>query len=106
MEPKDHGCRCNDIGTDNHVIWYVTENREHYFEARRNKSYYNIYEAEYIKRILFMINQNLLQSGNRRSVGVITFYDAQVKLLEDKLIGSGFFGGLSNIDPVSSTHLE
>lgn len=64
----------------------------------RNKSYYNIYEAEYIKRILFMINQNLLQSGNRRSVGVITFYDAQVKLLEDKLIGSGFFGGLSNID--------
>lgn len=98
VEPKDHGCQCNDIGTDNHVIWYITENREDYFEARRNKSYYNIYEAEYIKRILFMINQNLLQSGNRRSVGVITFYDAQVKLLEDKLIGSGFFGGLSNID--------
>lgn len=97
-DSMDHGCYCGDIGEENHVLWYVTENREEYYETIHNKSYCNVYEAECIKKLLYMFNKSLSKNGIHKNVGVITFYDAQVKLLEDRLIRNGFFEGLSNID--------
>lgn len=96
--PKNHCCQGGDISEENHVLWYDIKNAPEFYETRQNKSYYNVYEAECIKKILGMINKNLSENGADKSVGVITFYDAQVKLLEDKLLKSGYVNGLSNIE--------
>lgn len=96
--PKNHCCQGGDISEENHVLWYDIKNAPEFYETRQNKSYYNVYEADCIKKILGMINKNLTENGANKSVGVITFYDAQVKLLEDKLLKSGYVNGLSNIE--------
>lgn len=96
--PKNHCCQGEDICEENHVLWYDIKNIPEFYETKQNKSYYNIYEAECIKKILGMLNKNLSEKGVNKSVGVITFYDAQVKLLEEKLLRSGYVNGLSNLD--------
>lgn len=95
---KNHGCHGDDISEENHVLWYDIENKEEYFESRQNMSYYNEYEAESIRKLLSKLNANLVRNNEYRTIGVITFYDAQVKLIEDKLIRSGFYKGLSNLE--------
>lgn len=95
---KNHCCQGGDISEENHVLWYDIKNAPEFYETKQNKSYYNVYEAECIKKILGMINKNLSENGAEKSVGVITFYDAQVKLLEDKLFKSGYVNGLTNIE--------
>ncbi len=97
-EFKKHCCQGTEISEDNHVIWYDIPNSERYFEKKKNKSFYNEYEAECVKKILCVLEKNLSENNCKKSVGVITFYDAQVKLIEDKIINSGFcsrFGHMS-----------
>lgn len=89
-EFKKHCCQGIGISEENHVLWYDIPNNEKYFELKKNKSFYNEYEADCIKKILCMLEKNLADNNCKKSVGVITFYDAQVKLLEDKIINSGF----------------
>lgn len=96
--PKNHYCQGDTINERNHILWYDIKNIPEHYEAKQNKSYYNMYEVKCIKNILGMINSNLSANGSRKSVGVITFYDAQVRLIEDEIVGSGYFSGLSNID--------
>ena len=97
-DKKEHGCQGDGISEENHILWYDIGNSHEYFESKLNKSYYNEYEAESIKKLLFRLNNNLVKNGEHKSIGVITFYDAQVKLLEDKLVRSGFYKGLSNLE--------
>lgn len=96
--PKDHCCAGTQIGEEDHVLWYDTENKPEYYEEKHNKSYCNIYEVNCIKNILGMLNKNLSANGSRKSVGVITFYEAQVKLIEEKLIRSGFADAIPAVD--------
>lgn len=91
-EFKKHCCQGIEISEDNHVLWYDIPNEERFYEQRKNKSFYNEYEVESIKKILCILEKNLADNNCHKSVGIITFYDAQVKLLEDKIIGSGFCG--------------
>ncbi|MBE6844140.1 MAG: hypothetical protein E7508_00305 [Ruminococcus sp.] len=91
-EYKKHCCQGIEISEDNHVLWYDIPDSEEYRENKKSSSYYNVYEAETIKKILCVLEKNLSDNNCRKSVGVITFYDAQVKLLEDEIINSGFCG--------------
>lgn len=96
-EFKQHGCEGLEIDADNHVIWYDIPNIEKYYEKKNNKSYYNEYEVECVKKILCILEKNLTDNNKFKSIGVITFYDAQVKLLEDRLINSGYSGRFSHL---------
>ncbi|MCM1226921.1 MAG: AAA domain-containing protein [Clostridium sp.] len=96
--PKAHCCEGEGISAENHVLWYDIKHKPEYYEERHNKSYCNNYEAVCIKNILGMLNRNLTANESHKSVGVITFYDAQVRLLEEKLIRSGFADSLNAVD--------
>lgn len=96
--PKAHCCQGGDLSEDNHVLWYDIKNSPEYYEEKQNKSFYNSYEALCIRNILSMLNKNLTANGAYKSVGVITFYDAQVRLLDDMLINSGFSGNLDKLN--------
>ncbi|MBQ8434594.1 MAG: hypothetical protein IJX24_01065, partial [Oscillospiraceae bacterium] len=76
---------------------YDIPDSEKYRENKKFSSYYNVYEAETVKKILCVIEKNLSVNNCHKSVGVITFYDAQVKLLEDEIIKSGFCGRFGHI---------
>ncbi|MBQ3566199.1 MAG: hypothetical protein IJA12_03365, partial [Oscillospiraceae bacterium] len=91
-EFKKHCCQGVEISEENHVLWYDVPNKERYFEQKRFKSFYNEYEVKCIKKILCVLEKNLADNNCHKSVGVITFYDAQVKLLEDEIVNSGFCG--------------
>ncbi|MGN0614405.1 MAG: DEAD/DEAH box helicase, partial [Porcipelethomonas sp.] len=88
-EFKKHCCQGLELEEDNHVLWYDIPNTEIFYEKQTGKSFCNEYEAECIKKILCVLEKNLSDNGCRKSVGVITFYDAQVRLLEDEIINSG-----------------
>lgn len=90
-EFKKHGCEGIEINADNHVIWYDVPNIEKYYEKRRNKSYYNEYEVDCIKKILCILEKNLNSNNKYKSIGIITFYDAQVRLLEERLINNSYY---------------
>lgn len=90
-EFKQHGCEGIDINADNHVIWYDVPNIEEYYEKKRNKSYYNEYEVECVKKILCVLEKNLTNNNKYKSIGIITFYDAQVKFFEERLINNGYY---------------
>lgn len=97
-EFKKHCCQGLEISEDNHVLWYETPCGEDYYERQRNKSFYNVYETECVKKILCILEKNLTENGCKKSIGIITFYDAQVKLIEETIVNSGFykrFGHLS-----------
>lgn len=93
--PKEHCCQGGDIDEENHVLWYDVKNVPDNYEEKRGKSFCNKSEVECIRNILSLLDRNLLAHGARRTIGVITFYDAQVRLLEEKLIESGFADSLS-----------
>ena len=95
---KAHCCQGEDISENDHVLWYNIPNAPEYYESRQNKSYYNLYEAETIKKILEKLNNNLKNNKANKTIGVITFYDAQVKILEDRLINSGFTDCLDAVE--------
>lgn len=90
-EYKNHCCQGIEIDKDNHVLWYDIPNKDSFYEKKNHKSYYNDYEVECIKKILCVLEKNLSENNVRKSVGIITFYDAQVKLIEDEIINNGFF---------------
>jgi len=91
-EFKKHCCQGIGISEDNHVLWYDVPNIQKYYEQKKFKSFYNEYEVECIKKILCMLEKNLTENNAHKSVGIITFYDAQVKLLEDSIINNGYCG--------------
>ncbi|MGN1480966.1 DEAD/DEAH box helicase [Porcipelethomonas sp.] len=96
-EYKIHHCEGGDITENNHVLWYDIPNKEKYYENVKNKSFYNVFEAESIKKILCHLEVNLKANNAHKNVGVITFYDAQVRLLEEKLQDSGYYKRFSHI---------
>lgn len=96
-EFKVHHCEGREIDENNHVLWYDVPNMEKYYETGSNKSFYNLFEAECVKKILCILEANLKENNFKKSVGVITFYDAQVKLLEERLRDSGFYRRFSHI---------
>ncbi|MCI8776456.1 MAG: AAA family ATPase [Oscillospiraceae bacterium] len=98
VSPKEHMCYGFDIEEDNHVLWYDVPNITKYYENMRNKSFYNEFEVSCVKKILSMLNSNLVKNNAQKGIGIITFYDAQVKLLESELIYSGFYKTLSNVN--------
>ncbi len=89
-EFKKHCCQGIDISEENHVLWYDVPNTARYYEQKKFKSFYNNYEAESIKKILCILEKNLENNNCKKSVGIITFYDAQVKLLEDTIINNDY----------------
>ena len=96
-EFKRHCCQGRGINADNHVIWYDVPNIEKYYEKKNNKSYSNEFEAECIKKILCLLEKNLTDNNSHKSIGIITFYDAQVKLIEEKLINNGYYKRFGHI---------
>ncbi len=82
---KNHCCEGGDISYKNHVIWYDVKNSPEYYESRLDKSFYNKYEADCIIKILSKLNDNLKMNNAYKTVGIITFYDAQVRLIEEKV---------------------
>lgn len=90
-EFKQHGCEGLEINADNHVVWYDVPNIEKYYEKKINNSYYNEYEVDCVKKILCILEKNLTSNNKCKNIGIITFYDAQVKLLEEKLINNDFY---------------
>ena len=96
-EFKRHCCQGRGINADNHVIWYDVPNIEKYYEKKNNKSYSNEFEAECIKKILCLLEKNLTDNNSHKSIGIITFYDAQVKLIEEKLINNGYYKQFGHI---------
>ena len=72
-------------------------NIEKYYEKKNNKSYSNEFEAECIKKILCLLEKNLTDNNSHKSIGIITFYDAQVKLIEEKLINNGYYKQFGHI---------
>ncbi len=94
---KPHNCEGYDISEEDHVLWYDIPNTEINYEKKSGKSFCNEYEVKCIKDILAVLQKNLSANGMKKSVGIITFYDAQVRLLENHLIDSGFSSDLANI---------
>ncbi|MGN0620848.1 MAG: AAA domain-containing protein [Porcipelethomonas sp.] len=96
--PKNHMCQGEGISENNHVLWYDIPNTGQFYEKSCGKSFCNEYEVFCIKRLLGMLNRNLIANGAEKGIGIITFYDAQVKLLESELIYSGYYKTLSNVN--------
>ncbi len=96
-EFKKHCCQGMEISEDNHVMWYDTPCGEGYYEKQKNKSFYNVYETECVKKILCILEKNLTENNCKKSIGIITFYDAQVKLFEEQIVNSGFYKRFGHI---------
>ena len=94
---KKHGCEGLGLDKHDHVLWYDMPNKAEYFEERNGSSFTNFSEVRTIKKVLRMLEHNMEQNGTHKSVGVITFYDAQVRLLERELIQSGFYSDLGSM---------
>ena len=96
-EFKQHGCEGVGLDKHDHVLWYDMPNIRDCYESRIGNSFTNYSEVQCIKRVLRMLESNMEKNGTHKSVGVITFYDAQVRLLERELINSEFYRELGNI---------
>ena len=98
--PRDHSCQGNGIEKNNHVIWYDMPNDMRCYEEKSGNSFCNSAEVRAVKKLLKILNKNILDNGGtKKSVGVITFYDAQVKLLEEQLVYKNeFYRHIPNIE--------
>jgi serine/threonine protein kinase len=67
------------------VVWYSTDLLLNRLEMRRGNSFANQAEADYIERLLERMNGSYMAVGERREVGIIAGYAAQVELLEAHL---------------------
>ena len=96
-EYKKHGCEGTGLDKHDHVLWYDIPNTAQNYEGRSGSSFTNQSEVQVIKDVLRMLESNMENNGTHKSVGVITFYDAQVRLLEKELIHSGAYDSLGNM---------
>lgn len=96
-EFKKHGCEGFAINEQTHVLWYDVPFGGKYAESSKGKSFFNKYEAQQIVNLLGILERNLSNNNLSRSVGVITFYDAQVKLLEEIIFEKGLYKKFSHL---------
>lgn len=92
---RNHLLSTTDFNESNHLLWFDLPNEPAYFEERvkGGTSRYNEAELAKIKSLLHEIDDSTaeairdgrLQNGERKNVGVISFYGEQVKRI-DRLI--------------------
>jgi len=67
------------------IVWFDTKNIKNHEEKKVGSSYQNLVEAEAIKSILAKLETDLASQNLRRTVGVITGYMGQKRLLRQQL---------------------
>lgn len=92
---KNHNIDIGYIKRENHLMWIDIPLHDNFTEkSNENFSFYNKTEVEVIEQILYDINDNNF-NNDKKQVSVITFYSAQAKLLNDKLIKSKKYNNLN-----------
>ncbi len=92
---RNHLLESRDFNENHHLLWFDIPNEKPYFEARvkGGTSRYNEAELSKIRSLLNDLNeatgraitQGKLQAGEKKNIGVISFYGEQVKRI-DRLI--------------------
>jgi len=98
---REHNCHDSEVILEsNHVLWFDVPNFEEHKEIKKNHSYSNKTEVECVKKILLTINNNLKINNyeKKKQVGVISFYNEQIMLLEEELYDEAFQELISNVE--------
>lgn len=92
---RDHLLNAHYVKRDDHLLWLDIPNKQPYFEERMKdgKSRFNQAELDTIREVLIDLDkatetakkEGRLHQGERKSIGVISFYGEQVKRI-DRLI--------------------
>ncbi len=89
-ETKKHNCQNSFIKESNHAMWIDMPLGELYAEERQGTSFYNTAEINTISKILSELDEqygiNSLDVVVQKEVGIITFYGAQTKRLQNEFI--------------------
>jgi serine/threonine protein kinase len=85
---RSHGLALPQIDSTTSIVWASTPREEKYGEQRRGTSFENESEVRFIKQLLEKMNiawMPKVATERKKEIGVITFYMAQVRLLERAL---------------------
>lgn len=87
---REHGADGGFIKKDVHAMWIYTPNEARFKEKRDDTSFYNDYEVLCIEKTLEQLNENLRRKGEKKDVGVITFYSAQTEHICNRISNRNF----------------
>jgi len=77
------------IQNNHHLMWFTTPQQQEFFEQKQGTSFINPQEVEVIKKLCQEIESawsgKIAQGNPRKEVGIITFYRAQWRLIEENL---------------------
>lgn len=92
------------LNPNNHILWIdssIDQNGKKRYEDWDRTSAFNLFEIELIEFMLLKLNISLKQQGyskeNKKRIGVITFYGAQIKKIRECI---------QKIQKTDTTHLE
>lgn len=83
---KNHGLDLGYINTTNNLVWVDIPLHQNFYEKVNNNSFYNETEVEVIEKLLLDINEECIRNNTTKEIAVITFYGAQARLLQRKII--------------------
>lgn len=101
-QERKHLCSGKALQNNNHLIWIdipiCKENIEIF--SKNNYSYSNKSEIGCIKNVLLTLSMNLKNNGftGNKEVGIISFYNNQVRLLEDEIYEKDFYKKIDNLN--------
>lgn len=100
-QERNHLCAGKALHDNNHLIWIdmpiLKKNKE--TGSNSNFSFSNKSEIDCIKNVLLTLSLNLRNNGfsGSKEIGVISFYNNQVRFLEDELYKKDFYNKINNL---------
>lgn len=86
---RAHNLQCSFLREDQHIAWIRMPANENYRENRNGTSYQNLKEVKCIKKICEHFNRvweaRVAKGEPKKEIGIITFYGAQLRLIEEQI---------------------
>ena len=86
---RAHHLESSLINKDQHIIWLKMPRNESFREEKKGTSYQNTKEVDEIEKVCEHMNQTwkkkVIDGEPRKEIGIITFYGAQLQLIDERI---------------------